>query len=50
MIFVLIFLVLLILLFLVFRSLSIMTLEVMGAGIGLIIVLIAYFVNRRKRN
>lgn len=46
----LIFLVLLILLFLVFRSLSIMTLEVMGAGIGLIIVLIAYFVNRRKRN
>lgn len=41
-------LVFLILLFLLMRSLSIMTLEVVGAAIGLLIVLIVYFVRKRK--
>ena len=39
----------LILAFLVLRSLSVMTLEVAGAAIGLIIFLIVYFVKRRRR-
>ena len=38
----------LILVFLVLRSLSIMTLEAIGAVFGLLILLIAYFVRKRK--
>lgn len=38
----------LILAFLVLRSLSIMTLEVVGAAVGLLILLIVYFLRKRR--
>ena len=38
----------LILAFLVLRSLSIMTLEVVGAALGILIVLIVYFIKKRR--